>query len=322
MKSAAVKAKLAYFPRLLPLVCIAFLFAAPALAGPMEDCHSSDPKTSFLGCSAAIRQGGLANTDLVLAYGRRSDVHLALGAFPDAIADRAAALKRDPGSKLLSNRLVEAYAASGKNHIGKEEIGDAIADFEAAAQLQPGNTALSDMAILLHKQRGKSLLAGRNAAAIDDFDFVLARRPRDTETLLLRGLAYEMFSYFPSAVADYQAVLAIDPGNKEARTGLDRAEQEAVVLVKLLQIELSRLGCDVGRIDGKWGRKSEVALAALADTLESGASMHAKDKPSNILLMILRGVDVPICRKPGMASAHEQNGGQSCFTFNTQTFCE
>ncbi len=308
--------------RWLTAFAAAYLLTSPVLAGPMADCRSNDPKTAFIGCSDAIRQGGLDDADLILAHSRRSDVHLALGALPDAIADRAAALKLDPGSTLLSNRLVEAYAASGQQYIADGKMGEAIADFEAAAQLQPGNAALGDMVVLLYKQRGKSLLAARNAAAIEDFDFVLTRNPRDTETLLLRGLALEMFSYLPGAAADYKAALAIDPGNREAREGLARAEPDAVALVKLLQIELTRIGCYTGAIDGDWGRGSVTALAALEDGPVGSPKMHAHDKPSEILLGVLRGTDTQICKKSGVPAEQNTQGGASCFTFNTQTFCE
>tara|TARA_R110000868_G_scaffold1871_3_gene14853 strand:- start:2458 stop:3420 length:963 start_codon:yes stop_codon:yes gene_type:complete len=320
MKNVAVKIHYTYSAYLLPLFFVAFLFATPALARPIDDCRSSDPKISFGGCSEAIRQGGPANADLIVAYSRRSDVHLALGAYSDAIADRARALKLDPGSKHLSTRLVEAYAASGQQNIDGGSIDGAIVDFDAAVKVEPDNTALGDMAVFLHKQRGKSLLSKRYAVSIQDFDFVLTRHPRDVETLLLRALAHEQFSYFPNAVADYEAVLAIDPDNSDARTGRTRAEPPAIALVKLIQIQLTRLGCDVGQIDGKWGRKSEAALSVLAAP-ESGAAGHAKDKPDETLLGVLRGVDFQICKKPGQP-VQKTNGGQSCFTFNTQTFCE
>jgi len=313
----------------LAAIFVATIFQeVPAPTDPLDMCTNDDPRRAMAGCSAAIEQEGMADAELILALSRRSDIHLAAGAFSEAVSDRARALMLDPRNETLTIRLATAHVERGRQSTSAGQIDAAIADFEDAALFQPESVALNDMLVLLYKHRGKARLKTRDAAAIDDFNTALAREPRDAEALLFRALAHEQAGHLSNAAADYKAAVDIDPGNREARQGLTRATPAAVALVKLLQIELKRLGCDVGPVDGKWGQKSLAALAGLSESADTRLAAHAEDHPNQALLDTLRGTNTPICRKPGAPIAQaapatrRSDGDKSCFTFNTQTFCE
>ena len=295
---------------------------------PLDMCMNDDPRRALAGCSAAIEQEGMANAELILAFSRRSDIHLAAGAFSEAVGDRARALMLDPRNETLAIRLATAHVERGRQSTSAGRIDAAIADFEDAALFQPESVALNDVLVLLYTQRGKVRLKARDAAALDDFNAALAREPRDTEALLFRALAHEQAGHLSNAAADYKAAVDIEPGNSEAWQGLSRATPAAVALIKLLQIELKRLGCDVGPVDGKWGQKGQAALTGLSESADTRLAAHAGDQPNQVLLDTLRGTNTPICRKPGAPiaqaapAARRIDGDKSCFTFNTQTFCE
>jgi len=305
-----------------------FFEEPPAPTDPLDMCMNDDPRRALAGCSAAIEQEEMADAELILALSRRSDIHLAAGAFSEAVGDRARALMLDPRNETLTIRLAAAHVERGRQSTSAGRIDAAIADFEDAALFHPESGALNDILALLYTQRGKTRLKSRDAAAIDDFNAALAREPRNAEALLFRALAHEQTGYLSNAAADYKAAVDIEPGNSEASQGLTRAAPAAVALIKLLQIELKRLGCDVGPVDGRWGQKSQAALAGLSESSDTRLAAHARDQPNQMLLNALRGTNTPICQKrgattaPAAPAARRTDGNKSCFTFNMQTFCE
>ena len=71
-------------------------------------------------------------------------------------------------------------------------------------------------------QATQAVQAGRYDEAIRLLTPVIAANPRNAAALVLRGRAYEGKGTFPSAASDYQAALSAQPGNRDARQGLDR----------------------------------------------------------------------------------------------------
>lgn len=79
--------------------------------------------------------------------------------------------------------------------------------FALAVALFAANTQIA------HSQSNESLLIHKYSELID-------RNPRDIESLLTRGLLYRKLYFYDEAIADFKAVLAINPGNSEARREL------------------------------------------------------------------------------------------------------
>lgn len=201
--------------------------------------------------------------------------HLADKRYEDAVSafSRAFELGRDgPEIRLKRGR---AFAGAG-------QYGKAIADYSKAIELDPADSTA-------HRERGRLYLQqGLDRKAVEDFSSVLARTPDDIEILLLRALALEPQLATDRASDDYRRVLEIDPRNKAARAGLTRVREARTAAVKLVQLELKRIGCNPGAVDGDWGRRSRSALVAVErHTSQSGlADLH----PDSTLLALLRNI--------------------------------
>jgi len=137
-----------------------------------------------------------------------------------ALADFQRAIELDEKNwKALFNRGV-ARAVAGA-------LEEAEGDFDQVLQLRPGfSKAWLNRAELRRQQ-------GRFRDAIADYTQLLRLRPKDqslaVDALLGRGHCHYMLRSFPQAVADYNAVLEIDPTNVLAYTyrGDVRFDQQA-----------------------------------------------------------------------------------------------
>jgi tetratricopeptide (TPR) repeat protein len=62
-------------------------------------------------------------------------------------------------------------------------------------------------------QNNESLLIYKYSELID-------RNPKDIESLLIRALLYRKILFYDEAIADFKAILRIDPNNREAKKEL------------------------------------------------------------------------------------------------------
>lgn len=85
---------------------------------------------------------------------------------------------------------------------------------------------------------------------------------------------------------------------------IDELEEEQVNAS--LQGELNRLGCQAGKADGKWGRKSDAALGRL---IKEKPELEGLE-PSTTLLEMLQTYPPNLC--PLVCSAREVKVGNSC----------
>lgn len=156
----------------------------------------------------------------------------------------------------------------------------------------------------------------------------------------------------PQAPVEAPVVAAPLPDPAPVAPAIDR-----LALARELQVELNRVGCDLGAPDGIWGRKSERALQLYSD--RQGVVLASLD-PSEALLEQLKATTSRVCPLVCSAKQVEKNGtcvaktcpkgqslsskgecftpqvaqpasnggggggggGAKCFEFNGQQFCE
>ena len=86
----------------------------------------------------------------------------------------------------------------------------AIADCSTVLELQPNNQIARRLNAILLVQVGKP------EEAIIEFDKFLRENPRDTTSILMRGIALLNRDSKSKAEADFRQVLAIEPDNEDA----------------------------------------------------------------------------------------------------------
>jgi tetratricopeptide (TPR) repeat protein len=59
-------------------------------------------------------------------------------------------------------------------------------------------------------------LAGESAAALNDYNAILALEPKHTDALFYRGKEYERVGRIEEAIADFSTVLEMDPSHVKA----------------------------------------------------------------------------------------------------------
>lgn len=124
-----------------------------------------------------------------------------------AIASLSAVLAAEPDMPLARRYRAIAFQMARR-------YPDALADL---ARLETSVAAnLEDLVLLGETQR----LAGDKASALATFDRALALAPGAPEPLLFRARALRSLERLPEAKAGFEAVLAADPDNAEARRGL------------------------------------------------------------------------------------------------------
>lgn len=142
-------------------------------------------------------------------YGERAQALLALGRDVEAWADSEEALA-------LNSRNVLALQVHGELHRRGHRHVEAIADCSGALEVDP---------TLSPARRTRALARaawGDYSGALEDFAEELRKNPGDIELLLARAEMYRAWRHVEESVADYQRVLALAPGNVEAKKGLAR----------------------------------------------------------------------------------------------------
>ncbi|MGI9383838.1 MAG: polysaccharide biosynthesis/export family protein [Methyloligellaceae bacterium] len=75
-----------------------------------------------------------------------------------------------------------------------------------------------------------------------------------------------------------------------------QTRQERILIARVLQTELKRVGCYVGRIDGIWGRRSVSALSRFSTQTDHSLSAN---QPSGTALRAVLDVDSRVCLERG-----------------------
>ena len=94
-------------------------------------------------------------------------------------------------------------------------------------------TAFAQQGTLLAQQRAETAInEGRYGEALNILQTIITPETTDIQLYLLRARAYEGREEYRRAIADYQRVLELDPGNENADTGLRRARSRYTQLTR------------------------------------------------------------------------------------------
>lgn len=214
----------------LPFLLAAFVLPAPAaLAGPFvqppayKECTqlaAKDPKAAL-----AKADEWLAIDDGFAAHHCRAMALYGLGQFeqaaevlnivrgkivPENIALRTYVAKQGAKAWVQAGRSDEALSLLtqqiGEMGVGKQ---DNITEARLSAEL------------LLERARLRTQF-GQTAQAVQDLDHAISLSPINADILMARALAFEQLRDFALAKQDAEAVLKLEPGQKEARALLAR----------------------------------------------------------------------------------------------------
>ena len=118
----------------------------------------------------------------------------------------------------LHARDVDVADLRGWSHYDLGLYDEAAADFKAGLEVDSANP--HDLAGLgyCYLQQGKPVMAQRA------FNLVLSREPKNEGALMGQGLALLALQNAPAAAGIFRQILAMDPGNAEAKESLKRAE--------------------------------------------------------------------------------------------------
>lgn len=120
----------------------------------------------------------------------------------------------------LHARDVDVAGLRGWAHYHLGLYTEAAADFKAGLEVDSGNPRDLEGLGYCDLQQGKPVMAQRA------FNRVLSREPQNEGALIGQGLAFLALQNRPAAAGIFRQVLAMDPGNVEARNSLKKAEGE------------------------------------------------------------------------------------------------
>lgn len=175
------------------------VLAAPAGAGPFEDCTQNyRPRLRLAGCSEVIRSPSFDAATKSKAYTNIGELRTQAGALKEAIRNFSLALRLDSENSIAYAGRAEAYAASG-------DVAGAIRDYDKAISISPSDSAN-------FVGRGHAYLVRGNAdASIRDLSEALRLQPGSAVAYNNRGLAYRKKGDTTAALADYTAAIALNP---------------------------------------------------------------------------------------------------------------
>jgi tetratricopeptide (TPR) repeat protein len=118
----------------------------------------------------------------------------------------------------FAQKTAEDYFTSGNIHYENNNFDKAIADYTQAIKLNP-NFAEA------YYFRGNSYSYNDSDKTIADYTEAIRLNPRYVNAYFSRGNAYFWNKDYDKAIADFEAVLKIEPNNAEARKALENAKQ-------------------------------------------------------------------------------------------------
>ena len=174
----------------------------PASPAPLKD------------LSAAYYHAALGHlySDLAAQYGGRSEyVNKAIDNFKQA-------MRYDPDSPFLAEELADLYLQTG-------QIRSAINEFEDAVKRNPDDLNARRILARFYTARLREGSQSRSNQemlhkAIEQYEKVAEKAPRDTNNLIMLGRLYKMDNRSQDAENAFKKVMEVDPENEEAMTGL------------------------------------------------------------------------------------------------------
>jgi len=197
--------------------------------------------------------------ELAGAYGNRGDY------VNQAIDNYKAAIKADPGTPLLSEELSDLYIQAGR-------LREAQTDAEDTLKQNPNDlSARRLLARVFTSQIGDSQQNRIDEAmlkkAIEQYQQITSIDPKDVDSWLMLGRLQKVAENSVDSEQAYQKVLAMDPANQDAMTGLamlysDRGDNQkaATLLQQLTQKDPSPRSLQA--LAGIYEQMHDFALAA------------------------------------------------------------
>lgn len=155
----------------------------------------------------------------------------AKGQFDAAIAEYQQAIAADPRNKDVD----DIYVNIGSAYQAKKDYTNALTWYQKALSVDPSNdqakagitaaTNLQKDTIVTEKYAsgGQKFKAGDYDGAIADFQAVLKVNPNDPDTLFSLGASYQAKKDFDDAIKCYQQALAANPKSQQFKDALDQA---------------------------------------------------------------------------------------------------
>jgi tetratricopeptide (TPR) repeat protein len=194
------------YPKLVPLA-LALFAATPGQ--PQSTTASKAPDKASAYYHFTI---GHLYAELAGAYGNRGD-YLAR-----AIENYRAAMKADPDASFLAEELSDLYVQSGR-------LREAVEEAEAALKANPNDVNSRRVLGRIYTRMIGDAQQGKVdetmlRKAIEQYDRISILDPKDADTLLMLGRLQKMAQNSVEAEKAYKKILAIDPNNEDALTGL------------------------------------------------------------------------------------------------------
>lgn len=178
----------------------------PALPAPSK--QPSSPK------AAAYYHFSLGHLyeELAGVYGNRSDY------VNKAIENYQLAMKEDPTATFLVEDIADLYRAAGRIH-------EAVDEAQTALKANPDDLNARRVLARIYTQeigdaQANHIDEGMARKAIEQYKFITEKDPKDTDSLVWLGRLDRMIENSVEAEASFKKVIAIDPDNEDAITGL------------------------------------------------------------------------------------------------------
>jgi tetratricopeptide (TPR) repeat protein len=137
----------------------------------------------------------------------------------DRVPEAIAAMRQ---ARDLAPDKADRHFWLGLLYVQTDSTAEAEAEFQRAVDLDPTNSA--NKAIALQRLGYFRLLRKEYGAAIERLEQSLAINGRDAATLLWLAQAYQNSGNRAKAIEYYRRLLEVDPGNKDAKSGLKSLE--------------------------------------------------------------------------------------------------
>jgi tetratricopeptide (TPR) repeat protein len=190
------------------------LAASLALAGALPGWSQTSAPAQPSSKAEAYYHAALAHlyADLAEQYGGRGEY------VSKAIDNYKQALRADPNASFLAGELADLYVQTG-------QVRSAVGEFEDIVRRNPDDLNARRILARFYTARIRDAQNGRMnedmlKAALDQHRIIAEKAPKDIENLLMLGRLEKFAQNSQAAEKAYQKVLALEPDNEDALTGL------------------------------------------------------------------------------------------------------